>query len=147
MATSAWKICLMNLFLEECTSWMMSPCRVSRFFSRKPGQHHRVVTHCNSSGLPATRLTHFPKPPCLVHKDPQNPPSSTTSTLQWGTLGPREDSCLPKVTEKARGRARARTVSPATRWPPLPGLGNEKGGCLSPREGVGLPFPLNHPNV
>lgn len=37
MATSAWKICFMNLFREEWTSWMMSPCRVSRFFSRKPG--------------------------------------------------------------------------------------------------------------
>lgn len=43
IATSAWKICLMNLFLEECTSWMMSPCSVSLFFSKKPreimGQH------------------------------------------------------------------------------------------------------------
>lgn len=37
MATSAWKICLMNLFLDEWTSWMMSVWRLSRFFSRKPG--------------------------------------------------------------------------------------------------------------
>lgn len=36
MATSAWKICLMNLFLEEWTSWMMSVWRLSRFFSRNP---------------------------------------------------------------------------------------------------------------
>lgn len=38
MATSAWKICLMNLFLDEWTSWMMSVWRLSRFFSRKPGE-------------------------------------------------------------------------------------------------------------
>lgn len=38
MATSAWKICLMNLFLDEWTSWMMSVWRLSRFFSRKPGR-------------------------------------------------------------------------------------------------------------
>lgn len=38
MATSAWKICLMNLFLDEWTSWMMSVCRLSRFFSRKPSR-------------------------------------------------------------------------------------------------------------
>lgn len=37
MATSAWKICLMNLFLDEWTSWMMSVWRLSRFFSRNPG--------------------------------------------------------------------------------------------------------------
>lgn len=60
MATSAWKICLMNLFLEEWTSWMMSPWRVSRFFSRKPGQRQRAVT---PHQLWQTRLSPSPHPP------------------------------------------------------------------------------------
>lgn len=44
MATSAWKICLMNLFLDEWTSWMISVCRLSRFFSRNPGGERKERT-------------------------------------------------------------------------------------------------------
>lgn len=47
MATSAWKICLMNLFFDEWTNWMMSPYKVSLFFSRKPAEcvHAHIKIH------------------------------------------------------------------------------------------------------
>ena len=127
MATSAWKICLMNLFLEEWTSWMMSPCRVSRFFSRKPGQRQRAVTPPQLRQPSPARLRPSPKPQHLAREASQHSPSSTTSSFQWGSLRPREDSSLPKVTEDVRGRA-------SLTAPPLPGLGKKMGrGSQGPR--------------
>lgn len=132
MATSAWKICLMNLFLEECTSWMMSPCSVSRFFSRKPGQHHRAVTHCNSSGLPPTRLTPFPKPPRLVHEKTLKIPLVQPCPLYSGGLWGRERRVVcPRSQRKQRGRARAETQSPRPHAAPSSRPGQREGKVVS----------------
>ena len=137
MATSAWKICLMNLFLEEWTSWMMSPCRVSRFFSRKPGQRQRAVTPCQLRQPPPRQDSPLPRShnawsrkTLKIHLVQPHP------LYSWG-LGPVEDSSLPKVMEKVRGRA-----SPGTRLPSLtahlfPAWPKRRAGSLSPREGAG----------
>lgn len=95
MATSAWKICFTNLFREEWTSWMMSPWRVSRFFSRKPGNSKE------QSWVPVPPLGKgSPNPQHLSHKDPQDSPRLPTAIPVWAWPG--EDSGLPTITEKMR---------------------------------------------
>lgn len=146
MATSAWKICLMNLFLEECTSWMMSPCSVSRFFSRKPGQHHRAVTHCNSSGLPPTRLTPFPKPPRLVHEKTLKIPLVQPCPLYSGGLWGRERRVVcPRSQRKQRAEPELKLSLPGHTPPPLPGLDKEKGRWSRSPGGSGVMFPTKPP--
>lgn len=148
MATSAWKICLMNLFLEECTSWMMSPCSVSRFFSRKPEQHHRAVTHYNSSGLPPTRLTPFPKPPRLVHEKTLKIPLVQPCPLYSGGLwGQERTMACPRSQRKQGAEPELELNLPATRRPLFQAWTKRRAGGLGPREGAGLSFPPNHPNA
>lgn len=74
----------MNLFLEEWTSWMMSPYKVSLFFSRKPAGHtHTHTPACFQSSWSWSMLVTILKSSQILFPDLLNTLTCTHNIRHW----------------------------------------------------------------